>query len=397
MIRNKLIYLIILTALVFFYILFIDSMSLLILILALVLPFIQCFFLINISKNISASLHTENITVYKNSESKITVDIINRSVFPVSCAVATLKITNNLTEETQLLTTMMPVSASNQQSIKFSVSYEHCGNVTVVLKKIKIFDYIKLFSKTIFLNVSHEMSVIPEPVSIFPSTETTLSCSSDDDEFSKIKPGDDCSEIFNIREYAYGDKLNRIYWNLSSKFDDLMVKEYSLPVSSQIMIVFEFCFDSLSSAPFSKIDSAIEAAMSLSYFMIENEISHKICWFDIKTSTFKTLKITSEDDFSIFLGCIFSSDIYKDDFHSFIHYQNESDYLTFSHTIYISSLLSDEIFHNLSVSNRSIRKTYLYISDSVENTNDFFKTTDDINAINTNYTDISDGLSKIII
>ncbi len=372
-------------------------MSLLILILAAIMPFIQCFFLINISKNISASLHIENISICKNTESKITVNLINHSVFPVSCAVATLKITNNLTEETQMLTTMMPVSANNQQSIKFCVSYEHCGNVTITLKRIKIYDYIKLFSKNIFLNVSEEMSVVPELKSILPSIQTTLSNISDNDEFSKLKPGDDCSEIFNIREYAYGDKLNRIHWNLSSKYDDLMVKEYSLPVSSQIMIIFEFCLDSLSSDPFSKIDSAIEAALSLSKFMTQSGISHKICWFDSKVSLFKTLKISSEDDFSLFLFSLFSTCTYKDDFNAFLHYQNESDLTTFSHAIYISPLLSDEIFHNFLVSTRSLRKTYLYISDTIENTHDFFKTTDEINAINIYNADISDGLSKLII
>ena len=54
--------------------------------------------------------------------------------------------------------------------------------------------------------------------------------SADSDRFSTYKKGDDPSEIFDIREYADGDKIQRIHWKLSSKTGDLMVKEGSLPL-----------------------------------------------------------------------------------------------------------------------------------------------------------------------
>ena len=268
MLQNKIIYLLFLASMILFFILFIDDMSLIILILTIIFPFVQLFFLFSISRNINAVLNTENVTLHRNKESKIIVNIRNKSIFPVSCAVATLKITNTLTGEEQLLTTMMPVSADNEQSIKFSVSYAHCGKINITLKKIKIYDYIKLFSKTIFLNITQEIIVLPSLVKCSPVIETSLMGITENDEFSKIKPGDDCSEVFNIREYSYGDKLNRIHWNLTTKLDNMMVKEYSLPVSSQIIIVFEFCNDNNSEDVFYKNDAAIETAMSLSHFML---------------------------------------------------------------------------------------------------------------------------------
>lgn len=114
MIKSKLIYLGILAGLVMFFILFIDNASLLILILAAIFPVMQLYFLFSISRKITATLTAENATVEKNVESKIIVNIVNKSIFPISCAVATLKITNTLTGEYQMLTTMMPVSADNK-------------------------------------------------------------------------------------------------------------------------------------------------------------------------------------------------------------------------------------------------------------------------------------------
>ncbi|MBQ9982400.1 MAG: DUF58 domain-containing protein [Oscillospiraceae bacterium] len=396
MIKSKLIYLGILAGLVMFFILFIDNASLLILILAAIFPVMQLYFLFSISRKITATLTAENATVEKNVESKIIVNIVNKSIFPISCAVATLKITNTLTGEYQMLTTMMPVSADNNQSIKFSVSYAHCGKVIVTLRKIKIYDYVKLFSKTIFLDVSQEVIVLPSLTHISPEIETHLTGSSDNDEFSKSNPGDDCSEVFNVREYHYGDKINRIHWNLTTKLDELMVKEYSLPISSKIMILFEFCIDPADEAAFYKMDTVIETTMSLSYFMINNNISHTIRWYDKAHNMLQSMKITSTDDFSAFLGSVFSTGTYTDNFNAFMYSRIENTDMIFSHTIYVSSVISDEIFHNLSVLTNTRHSSYLFVND-LETLPDYFKNTDNTNAVSVNYKQLSEGLKNFTI
>jgi len=397
MLKSKIIYLLLIAGMVLFYILFIDSMSLLILLLTLAFPFIQLYILFRISKNISSSLSTEEQNIPKNTETKIIVNIRNYSVFPVSCAVATLNITNTLTGEVQTLTTMIPVSADNEQSIKFCVSYAHCGKILITLKSIKIYDYIKLFSRTISMNVSKEIIVVPSLVRISPTIETSFTGTAENDEFSKIKPGDDCTEIFNIREYAYGDKINRIHWNLTTKLDNLMVKEYSMPVSSRIIIVFEFCIDESSDDRFYKNDATIETAISLSHFMINNNISHQICWFDPKRKVFHTEQITSEDDFSAFIGSVFLSGTYTDYYSAFTHHKVENHEKKFSHTIYISPVLTDEIFHNLSVLYNTKKTTYVHIADNLTEEPEFFKSTDTASAVTVRYGGISEGLDKICI
>lgn len=396
MIKNQITYLVLLAGIILFYILFVDSMSLLILIITIVFPVLQFIILMIVSRNISATLSTESQTVYRNTENKIIIRIKNHSVLPVSCAVVSLQITNSLTNETQSLTTMIPVSSDNEQSIKFSVSYAHCGKISVNLDNIKVYDYVKLFSKKISFGLSQEITVLPSLVGINPEVQTTLSTMTDSDEFSKIKPGDDCSEIFNIREYIYGDKINRIHWNLTTKLDELMIKEYSLPVSCHIIIIFEFCTDNNSDEKFSKNDAAIEAAMSLSYYMVSNGISHKIAWYDSATKLFNTVKISTETDFSVFLGSIFSSGTYDDYYKAFLHHKAENGDSHFSHAIYVSPVVTDEIFHNFSVLRNAVQKTYLYISDGYD-VPEYFVSTESANAVSVNCENISEGLNKVIV
>lgn len=397
MIKSKIAYLILLVSMILFYILFIDSMSLMILIITAVFPFIQFILLSYSSRKITASINIETLTVPKNTDTKIIVKIKNHSLLPVSCAMASVSMKNTLTGECQTLTTLLPVSSDNEQCLKFCVSYAHCGKVEVTLNSLKIYDYVKLFSKTVKMNISQEIVVVPSLVNISPSVRISMNGTTESDEFSKTRSGDDCSEIFNIREYVYGDKLNRIHWNLTTKLDDLMVKEYSLPVSSQVVILFEFCTDENSEEKFSKNDAAIETAMSLSHYLVKNDISHKICWYDSGLKILRSEKINSDDDFSAFIGAIFNSGTYRNSFSAFIHHRLENQSEHFSHTLYISPVLSDEIFHNLSVLSNTLNKSYIYIDDSNSEPPEFFRTSDSINAVTVKCCNISGELNRMII
>ena len=62
----------------------------------------------------------------------------------------------------------------------------------------------------------------------------------EDPEYSKVKPGDDPSEIFDFHSYREGDPIARIHWKLSSKHDELMVKEFSLPLPGKVLCLPDY-------------------------------------------------------------------------------------------------------------------------------------------------------------
>ncbi len=61
----------------------------------------------------------------------------------------------------------------------------------------------------------------------------------DSDEFSMVKAGFDPSETFAIREYRPGDRIRQVHWKLSEKFDELMVRDYGLPIQNTILLLLE--------------------------------------------------------------------------------------------------------------------------------------------------------------
>lgn len=59
------------------------------------------------------------------------------------------------------------------------------------------------------------------------------------DVYDDFHPGDDPSEIFGVREFRAGDKMQSIHWKLSAKSDDLLVRENSQPKACPLVFLLE--------------------------------------------------------------------------------------------------------------------------------------------------------------
>ena len=59
----------------------------------------------------------------------------------------------------------------------------------------------------------------------------------DSDIYDDLRPGYDPSELFDVREFQNGDRLQSVHWKLSARTDELMVKENSLPKACAVAIV----------------------------------------------------------------------------------------------------------------------------------------------------------------
>lgn len=120
--------------------------------------------------------------------------------------------------------------------------------------------------------------------------------SADSDRFSTYKKGDDPSEIFDIREYADGDKIQRIHWKLSSKTGDLMVKEGSLPLMKEIHIFIDLCATGTKQERNDKINRLIQGVYSIAMFMIESGIPQAYIWYDKVNGVIQEYSVEQEEE-----------------------------------------------------------------------------------------------------
>ncbi len=272
MLSRKIIYSVLIISSVFFYILFVEKLSFYLMVFLISLPFALLIILLFGKLFLKYSLSPVNTTAVKKSNCNFKLDITNKTIFPFPTAVVKIKYKNKLSENSDVIKISVPIHSLTSQSLKFSLASEYCGIVKAEILYIRLYDYLKLFSVKVRIKTQAEICVVPDVCSdiIADSFRTVPDENSMD--FSKHKSGDDPSEIFELKDYIAGDKLNRIHWNLSSKQNQLITKHYSLGVDSPVAVISDLTFN----ASLPEISTAAEILYTISFSLIENEIRHEL-------------------------------------------------------------------------------------------------------------------------
>lgn len=154
----------------------------------------------------------------------------------------------------------------------------------------------------------------------------------DDEEavaYSQHRPGDDPSEIFDIREYREGDNLKHIHWKLSWKLEQPMVKEFSLPLHSSLEIALE-----LGKVPPEQLDLQLDLCFSLARVLLEGGLSFRLTWLG---ATMQSLHISDENDWEEAIGFLLSEPCRE------IPGLLFEDHIFLSQTYYITALISESL------------------------------------------------------
>lgn len=295
MILTKILFLILIVVCIFFYILYVWNFSLILLIIFVTLPAVMFVTTLIAKYMIKADFAVQNKTTPKNSSFPVQLCVSNKSIFPIGKAEVHIEyynIFNNQINEFELL---FPVQARNTQRITFQLSSKYCGILKIRSAYIDIYDPLRIFRFRTGKNIQTEIAVMPEIHDVNGAISYTDRESEESSVFSENTAGDDPSEIFDLRDYIIGDKLNRIHWKLSSKKDELIVKEYSMPVDVPCMLFLNLkCYED-SEYTLPVFDTLVETLISVSQFMIENERIHTIVYYNAESRDFNEINITSPE------------------------------------------------------------------------------------------------------
>lgn len=356
---NRILYALVIFILGIFFILYVDKLSLILFIFSIILPilsFIACYIS---RKSLSFKLSASQYSISKDTPITLNVTVKNKSILPIANIVLLFEYFNSLDGKIQKMTVTIPASPKSTTDFSFNIISKYCGVVSVKLFDTKIYDNLKLFTlrkrhqqecSILIMPKYHDIPMIVENL----STEIIES-----DTFSKTKSGDDCSEVFDIREYQEGDKLNRVHWKLSSKAEQTYVKEYSLPISNSVVIIPEMVNTS-SKKLISTMDTITELLLSISQKLNYNEVSHRIALFQNDNMTFHT--ITDNDQTYDIVNQMIHHGISKIDRpYAFKYFQAINEIPSYSHVIYITNVLDINVLSNLEDFNAT-KKTVFYIS-----------------------------------
>lgn len=276
MAKRKFLYFVLSVISIVFYVLFVENLSFYLMIFIIILPMFLGAVLLIGKFNIKCSLDIKYKTALKNSNCQFFLTISNKSIFPFPTSVIKIEYTNKLCKTVNSMYISVPIHPRVTQTVNFALCSDCCGIMNVKIVSVRLFDYIKLFSCRARVMKENDVYILPDISSEILDYHMKSIFADDSDKFSKLRSGDDPSEIFDLKDYAPGDKLSRIHWNLSSKQNQLITKHYSQCISSPIAIIPDVDFKGGS---LMEIDAALEVFYGISFSFIENEIIHKILLF----------------------------------------------------------------------------------------------------------------------
>lgn len=153
-----------------------------------------------------------------------------------------------------------------EQRLSVDVDCRHCGIARVSAEKVKVYDYLSLFSSQKRIGRSMVLTVYPQEMAAEISLAGLKEARQAIQSGTVITPyagGND--EIRLIREYREGDSVRHVHWNLTARMDELWVREYN----SERDVPLRFFIDltglgaagggSESAGPGSRVDDAADS------------------------------------------------------------------------------------------------------------------------------------------
>ena len=270
----------------------------------LFIPIIMFLFLIFMRTRVSASVDSKNPVAEKDDMDKparaaITLSVENRNrLLPITKGVARVSYRNRFSGETGRMKVHFSVDAGRKRDRRIVVPMINCGDLAITVEKVRIYDYLSIFAWTIGKKFPRQHVLIMPPTRDYylDKDKWYNETDEDSDRFSLYKKGDDPSEVFDIREYADGDKIQRIHWKLSSKTGSLMVKDGSLPLTKALHIFIDLCVTGTGESWHRDCNALVQGIYSISLYMIEHMVPQHMIWYDRENDVVEERLVEHEEE-----------------------------------------------------------------------------------------------------
>ncbi|MBE5963919.1 MAG: DUF58 domain-containing protein [Lachnospira sp.] len=264
------------------------------------------FFVIRLK--VKASIRYRDYMIVRGDAIRLYLDVCNNSVFPIPNCKIKLKYKYEEDNKYTKTDANFFLRGKEKKTIDLDIECKHCGHVIVKVLAVTIEDYFAFFAKKFKKFKVHRVMVAPQPnivenVSVVKNDAEMI----DSDEFSANKPGNDPLEIFGIRQYQEGDRINRIHWKLTMKMQEYIVKEFSLPIKTTDVILIEQCESNKDN-----MDEVYEAAMSISLFLNSIELIHNVGYYDMISGNIFLERVEKTEQFTTTISEAYKAKKYKE-------------------------------------------------------------------------------------
>ena len=245
-------------------------------------------------------------------EKPIFIDAVasNRSRIPVFKMRYFLRYSNTYVTKKRKLRIDACVDGKGCSRTRATLTSDYSGDYSFVLYKVRIYDMLGIFYLTKYTKSKGQVQVMPEAEQVnIVVTQASRYFVGETEVFDDKKSGDDVSEIFQIRRFRDGDKLQSIHWKLSAKENDLMVKENSLPQGCPVIMELTLpAGKEYRDVREEHLSNFYEMVFSISLGLLEHACVHYIAWYSEKEKDVVRIRIDKEEKLYFFLMLLFEEE-----------------------------------------------------------------------------------------
>ena len=212
-----------------------SGVSTIIFIFLCMLPMASLLYLIPAFFAIKLNLRTSSDSAEKFTPVSFSLMLSNESPFPFPFLEADITVPGDDAVKCEKVKTRLSLIPFGRYTIEKQLSFSYRGLYEIGVAELYCYDLFRLFKVKININLFKSISILPRRL-VF-SGELKLDDSTEESDFNARRVGEDNSEISDFRDYRPGDSVRAVHWKLSSKSDDLVVKEYSMNSKQNTLII----------------------------------------------------------------------------------------------------------------------------------------------------------------
>ena len=257
-----------------------------------------------LGKNLSAQFVKQSESTTERAETACQIRLHNGGKLPISrCE---LRFRFSYLHDAKRKTRKLYCSADRGDSdTRLLIRSEYCGLIRITADRMRVYDYLSLFSASKQTDMTMEVAVFPSEQTLHIAMPESSYGTEGISEYTVNRPGEANDEIRQIREYRTGDSNRRIHWNQSAKTDKLWIKEYERETDAAacLLIIPAGEMSAKQLSLFYKLLSALVTGL------LENIAAVRVCWYDGEKSSFVDFDISDSEQCREMLLRLYRSDL----------------------------------------------------------------------------------------
>ena len=278
-----------------------DAASLLLGLTVLVVPAISIAAAALMRKHVHVQME-KPADVQSGQETSISWSVRNDAVLPALHLHLRVLIENELTGEQMRQTVRLQAGGRASSGAQASFCSRYCGSVRVRVERAQLFDFFGLVPFRVSCGEAQQFLVLPEIFEPELRLPICMSLSSDSETYSAVRPGSDYSETFQVRPYAEGDSPKQVHWKLTSKLDELTVRDPSLPIERMALLLWDRTVRE-GQTP-AQTDAMVRVLVSVCLQLLRQGVTCQLAWNRADGNSCMCYELRQDDEIYALLGSL---------------------------------------------------------------------------------------------